>query len=59
MDCEEGMKERLQVLLKDRVDLITAALWNTTAAPTNTFIKSYDDAASKFDDVLVFLKVYR
>ncbi|NNG27112.1 MAG: glycosyl hydrolase, partial [Ignavibacteriaceae bacterium] len=42
--------------IKDRVDLITAALWNTTAAPTTTFIKSYDDAASKFDDVLVFLK---
>ena len=42
--------------IKDRVDLITAALWNTTAAPTTTFIKSYDDAARKFDDVLVFLK---
>ncbi len=42
--------------IKDRVDLITAALWNTTAAPTNTFTKSYDDAANKFDDVLVFLK---
>ncbi len=35
---------------------ITAALWNTTAAPTTTFIKSYDDAASKFDEVLLFLK---
>jgi hypothetical protein len=42
--------------IKDRVDLITGALWNTTAAPTTTFTKSYDDAASKFDDVLVFLK---
>jgi len=42
--------------IKDRVDLITGALWNTTAAPTTTFIKSYDDAAIKFDDVLVFLK---
>jgi photosystem II stability/assembly factor-like uncharacterized protein len=42
--------------IKNRVDLITAALWNTTAAPTNTFIKSYEDAANKFDDVLVFLK---
>ena len=42
--------------IKDRVDLITAALWNTTAAPTTTFTKSYDDAARKFDDVLVFLK---
>ena len=42
--------------IKDRVDLITAALWNTTAAPTTTYTKSYDDAASKFDDVLIFLK---
>jgi len=42
--------------IKNRVDLITAALWNTTAAPTTTFTKSYDDAAGKFDDVLVFLK---
>jgi len=42
--------------IKDRVDLITGALWNTTAAPTTTFTKSYDDAAGKFDKVLVFLK---
>jgi len=35
---------------------IAVALCNTTAASTNTFIKSYDDAAGKFDDVLVFLK---
>jgi photosystem II stability/assembly factor-like uncharacterized protein len=42
--------------IKDRVDLITGALWNTTAAPTTTFTKSYDDAANKFDEVLVFLK---
>jgi hypothetical protein len=31
-------------------------LWNTTATPTTTFTKSYDDAVNKFDDVLVFLK---
>jgi hypothetical protein len=42
--------------IKHRVDLITGALWNTTAAPTTTFTKSYDDAANKFDGVLVFLK---
>jgi len=42
--------------IKDRVDLITGALWNTTAAPTTTFTKSYDDAANKFNNVLVFLK---
>jgi hypothetical protein len=42
--------------IKDRIDLITGALWITTAAPTTTFTKSYDDAAGKFDNVLVFLK---
>ena len=42
--------------IKDRIDLITYALWSTTAAPTTTFTKSYDDAAGKFGDVLVFLK---
>ena len=42
--------------VKGRVDLITGALWNTTAAPTTTFIKSYDTAASKFDEILSDLK---
>jgi len=42
--------------VKERVDLITYALWSTTAAPTNTFIKSYDEAAGKFDAILVSLK---
>jgi hypothetical protein len=39
------------------VDLITSALWSTTAAPTTTFIKSYDDAADKFDAILSSLKL--
>lgn len=38
--------------VKERVDLITSALWSTTAAPTTTFIKSYEDAASKFGEIL-------
>lgn len=42
--------------VKDRVDLITSALWSTTAAPTTTFVKSYDDAASKFEAILSSLK---
>jgi hypothetical protein len=42
--------------VKGRVDLITGALWSTTAAPTNTFIKSYETAASKFDEILNDLK---
>ncbi|MBT8392435.1 MAG: glycosyl hydrolase [Ignavibacteria bacterium] len=43
--------------VKDRVNLITGALWSTTAAPTTTFIKSYDDAAGKFGEILNSLKL--
>lgn len=42
--------------VKQRVELITGALWSTTAAPTTTFKKSYDAAASKFDGILDDLK---
>ena len=42
--------------VKERVDLITGALWTTTAAPTTTFKKSYDAAANKFGDLLTKLK---
>lgn len=42
--------------VKQRVELITGALWSTTAAPTNTFTKSYDAAASKFDEISGSLK---
>jgi photosystem II stability/assembly factor-like uncharacterized protein len=42
--------------VKERVELITSSLWITTAAPTNTFIHSYANAAEKFDELIVFLK---
>lgn len=42
--------------VKGRVDLITGALWSTTAAPTNTFIKSYDEGANKLNEILNDLK---
>lgn len=42
--------------VKDRVDLITSALWTTTAAPTTTFKKSYDVAAGEFGALLDELK---
>ena len=42
--------------VKERVDLITGALWTTTAAPTTTFKQSYDAAASKFGGLLTKLK---
>lgn len=35
--------------LVDRLDLITYGLWSTTAAPTTTYIKSYDYAAERYD----------
>lgn len=38
--------------LRDRVDLITYSLWATTAAPTTTYIKSYDYAAARYDEML-------
>ncbi|MFI5237109.1 MAG: WD40/YVTN/BNR-like repeat-containing protein, partial [Ignavibacteriales bacterium] len=42
--------------VKQRVELITAALWSTSAAPTTTFINSYDAAAGKVDEILISLK---
>jgi predicted translin family RNA/ssDNA-binding protein len=42
--------------LRERVELITGALWGTTAAPTTTFIKSYEVAAGQFDEILNSLK---
>jgi photosystem II stability/assembly factor-like uncharacterized protein len=38
--------------LQDRINLITYALWSTTAAPTNTYIKSYNYAAERYDSVV-------
>jgi hypothetical protein len=38
--------------LRDRIDLITYSLWATTAAPTTTYIKSYDYAAARYDEML-------
>jgi chromosome segregation ATPase len=42
--------------VKQRVELITGALWSTTAAPTNTFITSYEIAAGKFDEISASLQ---
>ena len=42
--------------VKERVDLITSALWTTTSAPTTTYEQSYDAAASQFNDLLSRLK---
>ncbi len=42
--------------VKQRVDLITSALWITTSAPTTTYIQSYDAAANQFGNLLSTLK---
>ncbi len=42
--------------VKERVDLVTSALWTTTSAPTTTYEQSYDAAASQFDGLLSQLK---
>jgi hypothetical protein len=56
----DGLKSNYQggvpSAVKDRVDLITYGLWTTTAAPTGTYFKSYDAAASQFDDLLLELR---
>ena len=42
--------------LKGRVDVIAGSLWNSTSAPTTTFIDNYDIASSQFSNVLSSLK---
>ena len=46
----------LPTSVKHRVDLITSSLWNTTSAPTTTYIKLYDSAADQFSGLLSKLK---
>ena len=41
--------------IRQRVDLITSSLWQTTAAPTHTFRKSYDAVAAQAEGLLVAL----
>jgi hypothetical protein len=43
--------------ISDRIFIITSALWNTTAAPTQTFLSSYKQAAAQFTPVYQDLKV--
>lgn len=43
--------------VKGRLDLITYGLWSTTAAPTDTYIRSYEVAAAQSDELLTELKV--
>ena len=43
--------------VKQRVDIITSSLWNTTSAPTETYIKSYEFAANQFGNLLSELRL--
>ena len=42
--------------VKQRVDMITSSLWNTTSAPTTTYIDNYNAAANQFEGLLSALK---
>ncbi|MDX1479951.1 MAG: hypothetical protein R3301_19720 [Saprospiraceae bacterium] len=42
--------------MKGRIDLISMALWSTTAAPTGTFERAYSEAAEAIDGVLMALQ---
>jgi photosystem II stability/assembly factor-like uncharacterized protein len=42
--------------IKERVELITGALWSTTSAPTATFIQTYDSATKGFEELAGSLK---
>ncbi|NOX19003.1 MAG: glycosyl hydrolase [Chlorobi bacterium] len=42
--------------LKSRMQMITSSLWSATSAPTETYKKSFDLVANKFDEVLSELK---
>ena len=52
----DGLRARYEgaapVSLKSRVDQVTGALWNTTSAPTKSFMDSYDVAANNFESIL-------
>ncbi|MBK8698565.1 MAG: glycosyl hydrolase [Saprospiraceae bacterium] len=56
----DGLRTRYEgaspVSIHDRVDQITGALWSTTAAPTQTFMNSYEVAASQVEGVLASLR---
>lgn len=52
----DGLRARYEggapTALRERVELVTSALWSTTAAPTTTFIRSYETAAAQFNQIL-------
>ncbi len=59
----DGLRARYEAVappsLRGRVDLITGALWSTTAAPTETFKANYDIAANNFESILNSLKAIK
>jgi photosystem II stability/assembly factor-like uncharacterized protein len=42
--------------IRERVQMVTANLWQTLSAPTSTFIRSYEIAVSQFAEQLEYLK---
>lgn len=43
--------------VRERVEWMTGALWNTTAAPTHTFLKAYEAASAQVESILDALRV--
>ncbi len=43
--------------LKNKIDLITYALWSTTSGQTSTFERAYEEAEGGFDKILASLKI--
>jgi hypothetical protein len=43
--------------LKGRTDLIVESLWSTTAGPTGTYVRAYEEAHAAFGKVLAELRL--
>ena len=42
--------------IREKVNVITEALWSTTSEPTETFLRAYENVSSQFEDLLHLLK---
>ena len=57
----DGLRARYEgsapTSLRSRIGLITSSLWSTTALPTGTFKRAFDEASKSFTDILNELKM--
>ncbi len=56
----DNLKGRLEggstTSIKDRIDIITGALWTTTSTPTSTYLESYKIVQNQIEELLKGLK---